>query len=217
MAEFHEKCCVGGIISLSITAWALSLATTVYCSFVTRVVEIKINGNYTEGLPGPIFDDPLVHLGFSNHGVGFYKWRFFDQCLNYCFDGVCPEFDINFNTAAAMSTLVNVLGGIGVFTLLQQLWLSKKMKYVDFAIFFLGLCLFQGLTLLILRSSICYEPNFFDYIPIIRNITEERIEASDVFCVIERGSKMSIVASVFWFVSAVLSLIQGDPNGSDEC
>mmetsp|Transcript_59279 Transcript_59279/g.176142 ORF Transcript_59279/g.176142 Transcript_59279/m.176142 type:complete len:128 (-) Transcript_59279:228-611(-) len=126
-------------------------------------------------------------------------------------EGICPDFDSNFNTSVAMITLVNIFGGIGVLTLLWQLWRKAGMvKYTDFAIFFFACCLFQGLTLLMLRSNTCNELNFFAYIPVVENITSQ-VETIDVFCKLEKGSLMTIIATVFWFISGLLGLFQGDP------
>lgn len=214
MSTDQDKLRVGIITTLSITAWSLSLATTAYCSFVTRIVHISIIKDNTT-TPILDFDDPLVRLGFTEHGVGFYRWRLYDKCFKYCIDGFCPDFDRNFNTASAMSTMVNVLAGIGILTQLWQFWRSIRVKWIDFGVYYFAMCLFQGLTLLILRSDICYHTGYFDYIEEVRNITGE-ITVKSVDCVVEKGSIMSIVATAFWFVAAVLCLVQGDPKESDD-
>mmetsp|Transcript_51480 Transcript_51480/g.95272 ORF Transcript_51480/g.95272 Transcript_51480/m.95272 type:complete len:219 (-) Transcript_51480:634-1290(-) len=213
MADYKVSCRVGLMVILIITAWSLSLAMRADCSFVKRVVTLQVDLNGTGMLPDmPGSGDTMAELAFSNSGLGFDEWFLRDRCYDYCMRGMCPSFDNNFNTAKAMCTAVNVLAGIGIITLLWQLWFStRSVKYTDFAIFFLICCLFQGLTLLILRSDLCNDLDFFEYIEIILNVTNS-IEVTNVTCLLNRGSRMAIVATAFWFVAAVIAMIEGDPD-----
>ena len=81
---------------------------------------------------------------------------------------------------------------------------------------FLLCTLFSGLTLLILRSNICTETGFFDYLFSLGNATYVEIES--VNCTLSTGSNLAVTATVLWFVATTLCLMVPPmkPVGSSE-
>jgi hypothetical protein len=115
---------------------------------------------------------------------------------------VTPEFDTKFNSAKALAITASVLGGFAWFTLMFTSCCpisQRRLKALSFY-FFLA-TLFQGLTFLIMKSNVCSKGFFSAYL-----MTNGTLPANfddvivDVSCSLDTGSKLSLSATVFYFL-----------------
>lgn len=207
------KCNFMMVTIFSTAALICGMYSSYYCSFVSREVEF-----------GPGFDlESACDLGSGNavvcstllkkHGVGFYAWEAdvpVDNtvCLSYTQFipnlgvYVTPDFDTKFNSAKAFAVTADVLGAFAWFTLMfagccpiSQPRLKCLGSYFTLA------TLFQGLTLLIFKSSICEVGFFEDYFE-KGTVLEDAVE--DVSCSLDTGSKLAVAATVLYFVCSCL-------------
>jgi hypothetical protein len=208
------KCNFALITMFSTAAFICGLYSTAYCSFVNREVDF---------VPG--FDvETACALGAGNgivcttllqeHGVGFYAWEGtvpVDEvlCLSYTqyipSQGVyvTPDFDTKFNSAKAFAMTANVLGAFAWFTLMfAGCCPISQSRLKGMACYFTLATLFQGLTLLIFRSSICSAGFFEDYFIFDDEVITDLVE--DVSCSLDTGSSLAIAATVLYFVCSCL-------------
>jgi hypothetical protein len=114
---------------------------------------------------------------------------------------VTPDFDTNFNSAVAFSVTATVLGAFAWFTLMfAGCCPISQPRLKGLACYFTLATLFQGLTLLILKSSICEVGFFEDYFG--EETTADVVE--DVSCSLDTGSRLAIAATVLYFVCSCL-------------
>ena len=114
-----------------------------------------------------------------------------------------PELDTKFNSARALSITAIVLGGAAWFTLMLAACCKLDQGKMNGMSCYLWLAvLFQGLSLLMLRSNVC-TPGFFTVY-----FTEPGTPAAEttpdwmegVSCGLSTGSNCAIAATVLWFV-----------------
>lgn len=181
-------------IIFSTAAWALCIASFADCNFLDRRLEFA-----DEGLP------------YESHKVGFWRWELDGTCVEYngCYKSICwsSSFDTMYYAARSFTYIPIVVGGIGMFTFYFATGACCKvsMAFIKCTAppFFLLSCIFQGLTLLLLRSSTC-DLGFFNFTP---NPVGEEFEVQSVECSIGKGAKMSISATVCWFVATLASML----------
>jgi hypothetical protein len=121
---------------------------------------------------------------------------------------VTPEFDTKFNSAKALAITASVLGAFAWFTLMFTTCCpisQRRLKALSFY-FFLA-TLFQGLTFLIMKSNVCSKGFFAAYFPtpnstFVTNITSAKFDevVVDVSCSLDTGSKLSLSATIFYFL-----------------
>lgn len=113
--------------------------------------------------------------------------------------------DTKFNSARALSITGIVLGGAAWFTLmLASCCKLDQGKLNGLACYFFLATLFQGLSLLMLRSNIC-TPGFFSVYFTNPNdasagTNETPAWMEGVSCGLSTGSNLAIAATVLWFV-----------------
>jgi len=190
-------------VLLSAAAWGCSIASTAYCAYVTR--DITLDPGYNSTLPEEV--EEVVRLAFEDHGVGFWAWQLAGSCVTYCTSaGACPNFDTKFRSAKAFTTVTDILGGLAFFLLLFQMCNAVEEGILRFcALFFLLSTLFEGLTLLILRSNVCTEPGFFNYLYPFYPPEWNLPEVQSVSCSLSLGSNLTIAATVCWFFAALVT------------
>jgi hypothetical protein len=100
--------------------------------------------------------------------------------------------------------------------------LSQK-RFNGLVVFFSLATLFQGLTFLIMKSNVCEKEFFSPYFEDARNITDFDQVVVDVSCSLDTGSKLSVSATVLYFLCCCLvpaSLVPGplwdDAQDDDE-
>lgn len=105
--------------------------------------------------------------------------------------------DSNWKAARAFATLVLIIGGILVLNRLYILFVfpDKRIPTIIEVVGYLCCSLFQGLSLLFLKSDACND-NF-----LMKGLG---VYFSDT-CSMGVGAKCVIAASVFWFLAAVHS------------
>jgi hypothetical protein len=105
------------------------------------------------------------------------------------------------------------MGAFAWFALMLTLCcpISQK-RFNGLGVFFSLAALFQGLTFLIMKSNVCEKEFFSPYFDDVRNITDFNQVVVDVSCSLDTGSKLSINATVFYFLCCCLipaSLVPG--------
>mmetsp|Transcript_7624 Transcript_7624/g.11058 ORF Transcript_7624/g.11058 Transcript_7624/m.11058 type:complete len:221 (-) Transcript_7624:252-914(-) len=159
-------------IAFSIVALVLSAVATSGCKYAFRNVEPEIFGG-----------DPILS---TSHGIGLFYYKNSTGCVRYP-DNIQSEFDGKFR-AAQIFSIVSIT--VGFFaTVIMSLSVGglriSRVFWVMIGICLLITCLFQGLTLIVLNSSMCSEP----------------YQGSAVSCSITELTKASICAIVFWFLA----------------
>lgn len=189
-------------VALSTSAWALSIAGTANCDYVKRDVTLVPDQNST--LPPQV--EETLRLAFEDHGVGFWSWSLGGECMSYCNSwGACPNPDTKFRSAKAFSATTDVLGGLGMFVLWFMVCGPMDPGILRMCALFFFLCtLFEGLTLLILRSNVCNQVGFFGYLnPFWPELPLPDVQS--VSCSLSQGSKLSIGSTVCWFFAAAVT------------
>lgn len=127
-----------------------------------------------------------------------------------------PDFDTKFNSARALSITAIILGGAAWFSLmLGSCCKLDQSKLRGLSCYFFLATLFQGLSLLMIRSNVC-TPGFFNtYFTEPGTAAPSTIPAwmAGVSCGLSKGSKLAISATVLWFVcnNMVHAAIVPDP------
>ena len=117
-----------------------------------------------------------------------------------------PIFKLSVIYVKAFAAVANILGGIGMVTLLFNIrGFVQPEKIKMCGLFFLLCTLFEGLTLLVLRSNICNETGFFSYIFFLGDVPD--IEIESVNCTLTTGSNLAVAGTVLWFIAAQLCLM----------
>mmetsp|Transcript_23998 Transcript_23998/g.70789 ORF Transcript_23998/g.70789 Transcript_23998/m.70789 type:complete len:240 (-) Transcript_23998:341-1060(-) len=196
----------------SISAWGLSLVSTSLCKYVNRSPVIDW-GNVTNATIITAEENDHLKLAFNDHDIGFWQWQLEEKSQSYCNSHeACPNFDNKFRSAKVFSVLVIILGGIGFFGLVFHSCGYVTAKLLNMTTFFFALStLFAGLTLLVLRSNVCTDPSFFDYLRHFYDIyfyegfLVDRPTVESVSCSLSTGSTLTIVATVFWFFAFIFT------------
>mmetsp|Transcript_14789 Transcript_14789/g.41878 ORF Transcript_14789/g.41878 Transcript_14789/m.41878 type:complete len:257 (+) Transcript_14789:136-906(+) len=125
------------------------------------------------------------------------------------------DFDVNafWRTTKAFAVIGPIVGGIALFGAVIvpcfQSAFSGRKKWMWFAtvlgLAFAGVC--QGLTLLILKSSVCENNPILEYLedgkPDLRTTFADEPE-----CQWEAGLRMGIAATVFWCLAAIYGILR---------
>jgi hypothetical protein len=134
-----------------------------------------------------LFDAPRVDPRINSFaGVGY----------------VTPDFDTRFNAAKGFTVVANVFGGVAFLTLwLASCCVMSQERIKGLSCHFFIATLFQGLTFLIYRSVVCHRGFFKEY---FQNMETDDdgipTDILDVNCSLGPGGKLSIVATVFYFL-----------------
>jgi hypothetical protein len=139
-----------------------------------------------------------VQLGGLNYGSYSRSiWRgqltSFDSCASY--KGSYIYIDRAWYISRAFSVVAQIFAGLALFSTLAALKPNKGTLSIA-ASFSLIACLFVGLTLLFLRSSVCdvYFPG---------------VQGPAITCSMDQGAKLAIAATVLWFVAGVSMICSG--------
>jgi hypothetical protein len=205
------KCNFTLVTMFSTAAFICGLYSSAYCSFVNREVEF-VSGFDLESACASGLNGVVCTALLRKHGVGFYTWEAtvpVDEtvCLSYTQFipalgvYVTPDFDTKFNSAVAFSVTATVLGACAWFTLMfAGCCPISQPRLKGLACYFTLATLFQGLTLLIFKSSVCEVGFFEDYFGEVA--TADVVE--DVSCSLDTGSRLAIAATVLYFVCSCL-------------
>jgi len=163
---------------LSLIAFVLASSGTNWCDFLQRNVE-----------------------GNDNLSTGIGMWSYQGTGIN---EGYCVwypstfEPDTYFEVSRASAGMGQCLGGIAMIILAFSscVPLSKPVWMASGFLLLLA-CMFQGLTFMMLKSTVC--ETTFD-------------GTRDAACELMRGSKCVIAAVVFWFLSSVSVLRYNPPE-----
>eukprot|EP00978_Attheya_sp_CCMP212_P013225 scaffold33231_cov38-Attheya_sp.AAC.1 len=179
-----------GIVSLFVTVSViLSFLANISCSAVSFYS--PLNGGTT-----------LEFGVYLRRGTAVWEWGndlyVSKTCINYDGDDMNP--DAKWKTAKAFTIFAIVFGSILPCISCCMPNLEKPIGAC-----MLLVCLFQGLTLLLLDSNLCKNNN------LINNLNAEIPEGSEEFlfpdeCSRDWGYNSNIACVVFWFFTAVLMI-----------
>lgn len=139
------------------------------------------------------------------------KWNIIplvDQAHTFCHvytdvGYVTPTFDTNFNSARACSTTANFFGAMAFFTMaFSSCCPLNPGSMACLSIYFFMATLFQGLSLLIFRSSACGKGFFSGYFQNYPIDVDDVVES--VSCSLSTGSKLAVAAIVLYFYCMLL-------------
>eukprot|EP00978_Attheya_sp_CCMP212_P000406 scaffold805_cov45-Attheya_sp.AAC.2 len=192
-------------------AWICGLTAAWNCSFLQR--DVVLSDDFLSNCTAAEIPPAVCNALVDPQGIGFYGFEAtvpIDHrvCLDYTqYIGgvgyVTPDFDTKFNSAKAFTIVANIFGGIAFMTL----WLASccqlsGQRIKGLSCHFFIATLFQGLTFLIYRSVIC-QPGFFDeYFQNMPTDPDTGVTAGilGVNCSLGKGGRLSIVATVFYFL-----------------
>lgn len=181
-------------ILFSTMAWIMAVCAASVCTFLQR------HASYDGSLPDYLKD--YENLFLDDHGVGLWGWELNGNCYSYTIDGKSPNFDSKYNSAKAFTGVTAFVGGLGMICLWMSLCFpmpQQQIRMIGGSFFFA--CFFEGLTLVILNSSIC-NIDFFSY---MADISKELSNVS-VSCSPGKGANLAISSVVFWFLAAALCM-----------
>jgi hypothetical protein len=116
------------------------------------------------------------------------------------------EYDVDARTkmVVVFSIMTAVLAGMSIFYYLAPCVKNTDNEWAQMRAVFFGLCLFQGLTLLILSSSICLDNPVLQYLesekPSVRETLSDECEPA-------LGFKLSVVSVVLWFAAGASTFV----------
>ena len=107
------------------------------------------------------------------------------DCNHFSFSEISDVY------AKAFTVVTDVLGAMGMsITFFSACDIVGPAVIKMCGLIFLLCTLFEGLTLLILRSNICTETGFFNYVFTLENVPY--IEIESVNCTLTRGSNLAV-------------------------
>eukprot|EP00584_Thalassiosira_punctigera_P005685 CAMPEP_0172533420 /NCGR_PEP_ID=MMETSP1067-20121228/6135_1 /TAXON_ID=265564 ORGANISM="Thalassiosira punctigera, Strain Tpunct2005C2" /NCGR_SAMPLE_ID=MMETSP1067 /ASSEMBLY_ACC=CAM_ASM_000444 /LENGTH=226 /DNA_ID=CAMNT_0013318065 /DNA_START=184 /DNA_END=864 /DNA_ORIENTATION=- len=128
----------------------------------------------------------------------------FESCHKYPSSGF--EVDGSLKAARAFSTLALIFGGVYLFAnLISSCVAPLRNTPRSEAPAFLMACVFQGLSFLVLHSSVCKNNSLIEK---LKGDAAKIGNADMTFpetCSLSVGGKCAIAATVFWFVAALMS------------
>jgi hypothetical protein len=180
-----------GIVSLFVTVSViLSFLANISCSAVSFYSPMSGGINLQFG----------VYLRKSADVWGYDgdEFKIYKTCINYDGDNMNP--DAKWNTAKAFTIFAIVFG-----SLLPCVSCAMPNLYKPIGACMLLVCLFQGLTLLLLDSNLCKNNNVINTINNeIPNENADRRFTTE--CSRDWGYNSNIACVVFWFLTAVLMI-----------
>jgi len=135
------------------------------------------------------------------------NYRYLDRELGFEY-----EFDSTAKTVRAFAVMTPVIGGLGlVYAYLAPCLPHSPAQWKAMVPVFLIACLFQGITLLILKSSICTNNPVVQYLEQESPIVEKTLEED---CEKGTGYILNIIGVVFWFLAGISFLIIPAPTAT---
>ncbi|KAK1746689.1 hypothetical protein QTG54_002033 [Skeletonema marinoi] len=209
-----------GSLAAASSAFILGMLSTSSCQFAS----VSFSLAFTQSEP---VDDVFrmdtsptnvipIFLGLWRHqSFGIKNGSFFvaDTCEEYSSQNIV---DGNWVVARAFGILALVIGGVHALIISWLSFGSKKSFLRTFTCMKISpwihllCCLFQALTLIILRNEFCNQSLKQGIESLLERAT---IEWGDR-CELELGSKMAIASVAFWFSAFILALVHvtGLPN-----
>lgn len=203
-----------GSLAAASSAFILGMLSTSSCQFAS--ISFSLTFTSSEAIDDALRKDTppsnfgTIFLGLWRHqSFGISSGAFFvaDTCEEYSSQIITA--DGYWMMAQALGILALVIGG--VHSLIVS-WLSFGVKkpYSSKNIYmkispwiYLLCCLFQAMTLIVLRSEFCNQSVKQNVDSLLRSAT---IEWSDK-CKMELGSKMTMASMAFWFIAFILTLV----------
>eukprot|EP00978_Attheya_sp_CCMP212_P025200 scaffold80694_cov47-Attheya_sp.AAC.1 len=183
---------------VKIVVVSVFVATSVILSFLANISCNAVS------FYSPLREGKTMHFGvFMRRGIVVWNdWEgdpvWAKTCISYDGDDMDP--DAKWKTAKAFAIIAIVLG-----TLLPCIgcFMPKFEKPIGACL--LLVCLFQGLTLLILESNLCKNNNVINFwnavIP-----DEEADKRFSTECSRDWGYNCNIACVIFWFISGMLMI-----------
>lgn len=197
MATTPSSICYSIITSVfAATAFLLSWAAGLECKFVSFAT--------TSGFVEPV----KVQFGIWSYQFWTVATStggsvIFETCHRYP-----PDFvvDGNLKAARAFSTLAFIFGGVFLFSNLLSSCVSPLRNTPKLeAPAFLVACIFQGLTFLLLHSSLCTDNALIAKLEgDVASLGNSGVEFPET-CSVSTGARCTIAAIVFWFMAALTS------------
>jgi hypothetical protein len=118
--------------------------------------------------------------------------------------GFAYDEDKKMRTVQAFAITAPVVGGLMlIFACLAPCLTPGTVPWKLLGLMFLLVCLFQGLTLMVIQSSVCLDNPVLQYLdeefPVIRATFPDE-------CEWDAGFRLSLTAVVFWFVAGAATL-----------
>lgn len=123
--------------------------------------------------------------------------------------GLDFDFDSKANTAKAFSIIAPVIGGIALF----WAWLAPcsgrhASTWKAFGAIFAFTSILQGLTLIMISSSICLDNPVLQYFEVARPVLSDTFESE---CEIGPGYRLVITSVVFWALAGLFPCVVAPP------
>lgn len=201
------------LVLFTTVAFISGLYANAYCDFAGREINFVPGFNVSAACDSLGLDPSeqgICTTFFTDTGVGFYGWYATvpvnqQVCLSYTLwnpyinGWITPDFDSSFTAAAVFAVMANCFGAVAWFTFMMSscCLLTQERLYGMSGTFFLA-CLFQGLSMLVFASNVCELEFLLQYFPNAPADFVNNIES--VQCVQGTGSRMAIVATVFYFL-----------------
>jgi hypothetical protein len=145
-----------------------------------------------------VFDEQWVVTTCRNY-------RYLDRELGFDYD-----LDSKAKTVRAFAIMTPVIGGLGlVYAYLAPCLQTSPAKWKAMMPIFLIACLFQGITLLILESSICTNNPVVQYLEEENPVVAETLQEG---CEKGTGYILNIIGVVFWFLAGISFLVIPAPS-----
>jgi hypothetical protein len=141
----------------------------------------------------------------------------FNVCKSYRFIesdfGFDYSVDAKTNTVKAFAIIAVIIGALAICIayLLPCTKNASPTMWKGMGLVLIATSFFQGITMLILRSSICFDN------PLVQYLNEDFPRVGERFpesCEISSGFKQNIASVVLWFVAGAVTLAVSPPDGS---
>lgn len=224
-----QGACYFSLLGLfSTAAFICGVYSYARCEFLSR--KVVLSSDYSEN----DYVTACADLGYDaggalsqvcqsllqNHGIGFSYWQAtvpVDQkvCFTYTqltpWGYVTPTFDSNFNASQWFSIIGFVFGAAAWFTLsCSCLCRIDQTRLKGVACYFWIACFFQGMSLLMFRSTACDKGFFAKYfVPPSQMDNQTFVDlynsvVEDVECSLSFGSEMAVSATVLYFLCLIM-------------
>ena len=218
LTEEEKRRVVGQCSYLLITLYSTvaifcGLSSTAWCDFVARDIQIAPPYNLTTGCQELGLQQVTCDAFMTDHSVGLYAFQVtipvnHRVCTSYVQEisgvgWVEPDFDSKFRAVQVFALIANFFGLFAWFTLaLSSCCPLRQDRIKGLSVYFFFATFFQGMTLLILKSDVCKAGFFRDYLLGSDQAMENLDKViGDVSCSLDRGSKLAISATVFYFLA----------------
>jgi len=199
-------------------AWICGLSAAWNCNFLTR--DVVLSADFISNCTAADIPSDVCNTLVDPQGIGFYGFEAtipvnHRVCMDYTqyipnTGYVTPDFDTKFNSAKAFTVVANVFGGVAFLTLwLASCCAMSQERIKGLSCHFFIATFFQGLTFLIYRSVVCHTGFFSDYFQSMPTDpdTGAPVGIEDVKCSLGKGGRLSITATVFYFLC--LTMVPG--------